>query len=92
MDFILALGTAETKFDMPPFTQDGEVANRQIQAIQTRIARVRAEVNEIMSENLSHSAVQWLHEARVIRRKLNATLELLEEGNGSWTLARTGCA
>jgi hypothetical protein len=57
MDFMLALGTAETKFDMPPFTQDGEVANRQIQAIQTRIARVGAEVNEIMSENLSHSAV-----------------------------------
>jgi hypothetical protein len=42
MDFKLALGTAEAKFDMPPFTQVSEVADRQIQAIQTRIARVRA--------------------------------------------------
>jgi hypothetical protein len=26
-DFKLALGTAEAKFDMPLFTQDGEVAD-----------------------------------------------------------------
>jgi hypothetical protein len=71
----LNLWTAEAKFDLTPFISDGDVVDKEIQELDARLARAKAELERMRSGDLSHPAVRVQYEAKMLEQQVQIYLE-----------------
>jgi hypothetical protein len=75
----LNLWTAEAKFDLTPFISDGDVVDKEIQELDARLARAKAELERMRSGDLSHPVVRAQYEAKMLEQQVQIYLQSEEE-------------